>query len=179
MPKMMSFALTTTAMYLGRKYVTRRTGWNFAKPDDVYTAVEKAQGLKKGQHVKKIGDIRIVTTEKTNLGALIVDKPYGYREVILEGFSGMTPSEFCDLFQEHNSKITYHTKINRIQFVPLYSIPDNWVCPECGYQYEHRLFVSVLFNMECHRCLRTTFADFTPEAKDEKPFPFVANRWAL
>ena len=55
-----SFSMTTEAVRRREKTVTRRLGWWNLKPGTVLQAVEKAQGLKKGEHVKPICLIRVV-----------------------------------------------------------------------------------------------------------------------
>jgi hypothetical protein len=57
----MSFSLTTQAMYAETKDVTLRLGWDLLKTGDIVQAVEKCQGLKKGEHVKKIYLIKIIS----------------------------------------------------------------------------------------------------------------------
>ena len=59
MPRIMSFSKTIPQMYAKTKTVTRRTGasWMKLQPNDRLWAVEKAQGLRKGEKVKRIGPI--------------------------------------------------------------------------------------------------------------------------
>jgi hypothetical protein len=47
--------------------VTRRFGWWNLKPGDVLCAIEKGQGLKKGEHVKRICLIEVVSVRKEKL----------------------------------------------------------------------------------------------------------------
>ena len=61
--RQMSFALTVEPMRQHLKGVTRRYGWDDIKVGDLLQAVEKCQGLKKGEHVKKLDIIR-VTAER-------------------------------------------------------------------------------------------------------------------
>jgi hypothetical protein len=70
------------------KTVTRRNGWWFLKPGEIVNAVEKCQGLKKGEKIKKICQIRIVSTRSEALFCITE------KECILEGFPGMRPDEF-------------------------------------------------------------------------------------
>src|SRR4051812_15043835 len=65
----MSFALTTAQVRARTKTVTRRGGWLFAKVGDVVQPVVKSQGIKKGEHVEKIGGpIRFVAVDRVVLG---------------------------------------------------------------------------------------------------------------
>lgn len=63
----MSFSITTKQMYAGTKDVTRRLGWWNLKVGDVVMAVEKGMGLKKGEKVKRIYPIEIVSVSREPL----------------------------------------------------------------------------------------------------------------
>lgn len=106
----MSFMLTTQQMYDEVKDVTRRIGWWNLKPGDVIMAVEKGMGLKKGQKVKKIYPIRIISTRTEELAAGIT----AY-EVKREGFPEMTPAQFVEMFCLSH-KCGTEVKVNRIEF---------------------------------------------------------------
>src|ERR1035437_2744663 len=70
-----SFTLTTAAVRERRKTVTRRLGWtDKLKPGDILQAVEKAQGLKKGEHVKPICLIRVVSVHAEQLATVYADR---------------------------------------------------------------------------------------------------------
>ena len=60
----MSFSMTTEAVRRREKTVTRRLGWWNLQPGTILQAVEKAQGLKKGEHVKPICLIRVVSVTR-------------------------------------------------------------------------------------------------------------------
>ena len=70
MPRNMSFAMTKPQFLNRTKTVTRRLGWGFLKPGDVVMGVEKAMGLKKGEKVRKLGLIRIVSIRSEPLSAI-------------------------------------------------------------------------------------------------------------
>lgn len=108
----MSFALTTKAMRERRKSVTRRLGWANLKPGDRVQAVEKCQGLKKGERVTPICVIEIVSNEPEPLARIY---SRGWRECSLEGFPKMSKGQFIDMFCEHN-KCDVQTVVNRIAF---------------------------------------------------------------
>jgi len=92
----MSFSLTTPQMLDGSKDVTRRLGWRFLRPCDLLWAVEKAQGLKKGQHVKRLGKIWVRSIRREPLSKITK------RECIREGFPRLSPAGFVRMFCEAN-----------------------------------------------------------------------------
>lgn len=112
MPRNMSFMLTTQQMYNRSKTVTRRLGWGFLKPGDIIQAVEKCQGLKKGEKVKKICLIRIIN----NWPVVLEDIKKIPDEVVLEGFPEMTPDEFIIMFFKSHKGCDRFTTVNRIEF---------------------------------------------------------------
>lgn len=105
----MSFSITTEQVRNKTKTVTRRLGWWFLKPGDIVNTVEKAMGLKKGEKIKRINQIRIISTKGETLW--VIDPP----DVIKEGFPGWTTNQFIDMFCTHN-KCTKWTIVNRIEF---------------------------------------------------------------
>ena len=115
----MSFALTTDQVRAGTKDVTRRLGWAFLKPGDHLMAVEKCQGLKKGEGIKRIREIEIIsiTTEP------LIDIIYhpireGKRpETEREGFPEMSPADFVVFFSRSiTSSGWYKGDVRRIEF---------------------------------------------------------------
>lgn len=109
MPRNMSFALTTDQVRNRTKKVTCRNGWWFLKPGDIVNAVVKAMGLKKGEKIERICQIRIVSTRGEPLNA-ITDE-----DVILEGFPEMNRLEFIEMYSTHN-KCRQCDMVNRIEF---------------------------------------------------------------
>jgi len=109
----MAFSLTTQQMYAKTKRVTRRLGWSFLKPGDVVMAVEKSMGLNKGEKVKHIGPIRIISIRGESIRQITRE------DVILEGFPRLNVRTFVHFFCHHNRCSTY-TAVNRIEFEPLY-----------------------------------------------------------
>ena len=97
-----SFALTTAQYRAHTKFVTRRNGWKHAYVGQVVTAVEKGQGLKKGEHPVKLGQHRFTDLRWERLDRMLTEPEYGAREVILEGFPDMTPAEFVAMYCKHN-----------------------------------------------------------------------------
>lgn len=105
----MSFAMTTQKFVDGTKDVTRRFGWWFLKPGDHVRAVEKAMGIKKGEKIKILGVIEIVSVRGEPLNAITqYDMPR-------EGFPNFTPEYFVDMLQDHY-ECEPDAQINRIEF---------------------------------------------------------------
>lgn len=95
----MSFALTTPQMLARTKTVTRRLGWRDLQPGTLLQAVEKSQGLKKGEKVRKLGVIRVVSVTREPLSCMDEGRPL---ECAREGFPDMRPAAFCRMFCAHN-----------------------------------------------------------------------------
>ncbi|MBU1699063.1 MAG: ASCH domain-containing protein [Candidatus Eisenbacteria bacterium] len=105
----MSFSITTNQVRNQTKTVTRRLGWWKLKPGDVVCAVEKGMGLKKGEKVKHICQLRIISVRKEPLFR-VTDL-----ECIKEGFPKLTPVEFMRMFKASH-RCEFHTVVNRIEF---------------------------------------------------------------
>jgi len=101
-------------MYNREKQVTRRLGWWNLKAGDEVMAIEKGQGLKKGEKIVRIYPIRILSARSEPLNEIT------QAECVLEGFPDMTPAEFVEMFTNHN-KCDPMVKVNRIGFVEVNS----------------------------------------------------------
>jgi hypothetical protein len=101
----MSFSKTLDQFRARTKTVTRRLGWERAKAGDRVTAVEKAQGLKKGEHQVVIGEIEIVSVRRERLDAITTE------DCEREGFPGWSPAEFAKMFGAPPD-----TEVTRIEF---------------------------------------------------------------
>lgn len=110
MSRNMSFMLTTKQIRNKTKTVTRRLGWAFLKKGDVLNACVKCQGLKKGEHIEKICQIRVVSTGWEPLSDIITQE-----EVTKEGFPDLSPAAFIAMFCKYMETYTW-TLINRIEF---------------------------------------------------------------
>ena len=87
-------------------------GWKFLKVGDLVQPVEKAQGLAKGETVRKLGGpIRIVNVRREKLRAI----EGSYYELQLEGFTKLHPGEFIGMFIEMNNCV-YDSLVTRIEF---------------------------------------------------------------
>lgn len=109
MARNMSFAMTTDQVRARAKTVTRRFGWWFLKPGDVVQAVEKGMGLARGEKVRPLGLIRIVSTGEEPLNAITC------ADVAREGFPDMTPREFVAMLVKHY-RVDPSARVNRIEF---------------------------------------------------------------
>lgn len=106
--RQMSFSLTTPQMRARGKTVTRRLGWWKLRAGDVVMAIEKGQGLKKGEKVKRIGPIHVVSTRAERLDA--IDAADAWRE-------GFPPdaAKFIAMFCAAH-RCNPETLVNRIEF---------------------------------------------------------------
>ncbi len=117
MPRNMSFALTTEQIRDRTKTVTRRVGWGFLQPGDIVNACVKCMGLKPGEKVQRLAQIRIVRTRIEPLSRMILDGDYGASEAAKEGFPGWSGDQFVDMFLDHMpTKFGKLTLVNRIEF---------------------------------------------------------------
>jgi len=110
MPRNMSFMLTKNQIRNKTKTVTRRNGWWFLKSGDILNACEKCQGLKKGEKIKKMCQIRVRSTRPERLFRITQD------ECIKEGLPELTPVEFVKFFWLSHKGVTPASKVNRIEF---------------------------------------------------------------
>jgi hypothetical protein len=105
----MSFALTTEQFKNKTKTVTRRFGWLFVQPGDIVCGVEKAMGFKKGEKMKRLGLIRIVSTRREPLHEITKE------DCIKEGFPEMEPEDFIEMLCNH-SRCSRNDSVTRIEF---------------------------------------------------------------
>lgn len=109
MARNMSFAMTTEQFRNKTKTVTRRFGWLFLKAGDEVCGVEKAMGLQKGEKIKPLGMIRVVSVRQEPLSAITQD------DVMREGFPDWTPKQFIQMLVDHY-KVDPSESVNRIEF---------------------------------------------------------------
>jgi len=106
----MSFALTTPQMRARTKTVTRRNGWCHLKPGERLIAIEKGQGLKKGERQVVIGEIEVVSVRREPLTAITPD------DVKREGFPDRTVKDFVLGYMGANRGTYIHSDVTRIEF---------------------------------------------------------------
>ena len=109
MPRNMSFMLTTEQIRNKTKTVTRRLGWKSLKPGTILNACVKCQGLKKGEKIEKICQIRGVDVKRIYLWD-ITDT-----EVKKEGFPQMNVHDFVRMFKKE-MKCPSTQEVTRIEF---------------------------------------------------------------
>lgn len=93
--RLISFSLTTPQFRDGSKTVTRRVGWQSLKAGDRLLAVEKAMGLRKGEHPVPLGVIEVVSVRREHI------REMDPADCAREGFPDMTPADFAAMFTRH------------------------------------------------------------------------------
>lgn len=113
MPRLMSVALTETAVVERRKTVTRRLGWQFLKPGDRLTLCRKVMGRK---HPDGTVDqlVRLAEVEVVTVGFQCLDRMPA-SDVAKEGFPDWSVDQFVAFFVEHMKCRTY-TPLTRIEW---------------------------------------------------------------
>lgn len=109
MARNMSFMLTTEQIRNRKKTVTRRMGWKNLKPGTLLNACEKCMGLKKGENIKKLCQIRVVDVRREPLNRI------SKAEVTKEGFPEESPDGFVRMFT-HHMKCRRDEVVTRIEF---------------------------------------------------------------
>jgi len=107
--KNISFSITTEQFKNRTKTVTRRLGWKTLKDGQHLMGCKKCFGLKPGEKVERLGEIRVVSVRRENL-FLMTDT-----DCAKEGFPEMNRVQFCDMFAaEMHCKLDQ--VITRIEF---------------------------------------------------------------
>jgi hypothetical protein len=109
MPRRMSFMLTIGPMQRREKTETMRLGWKNLKPGDVVIAIEKGQGLKKGEKHSILGRIEIVSNVPARVDSVTE------ANCIAEGFPELSPAAFVAMFCR-NMKCRPSLIVRRIRF---------------------------------------------------------------
>jgi hypothetical protein len=81
-------------------------------PGDRVMAVEKARGLKKGEQIKQIYPIEIISVRTERLIDITQE------DLIAEGFPEMTVAEFVKMFCASHKGCEPETLVTRIEFRP-------------------------------------------------------------
>lgn len=127
MPRNISFALTTDQIRNRTKTVTRRLGWKNLKRGQILNACVKCMGLKPGEQIERLGQIRVVSVRQEPLTTLVLDMKYGKSEAELEGFPEMTGLEFAAMFAGNMKVKDLQDCVTRIEFEYVDLASD---CPE-------------------------------------------------
>jgi len=144
MPRNISFALTTEQFRDRSKTVTRRIGWwkdkngkRLVKVGDILNGCVKCMGLKPGEKIERLGQIRITDVRRepldfmetcdglgerlTDVCEVIIGNTVNYPadyvniEAAKEGFPGLTGSEFVKMFCRHMG-VDADQMVTRIEF---------------------------------------------------------------
>ncbi len=70
MPRNISFMHTQEQFRRQTKTITRRLGWRFLKPGDILNGCEKCQGLKRGEKIRVLGQIRVISVSEERLNCI-------------------------------------------------------------------------------------------------------------
>ena len=106
--------LTTDQIRDKTKTVTRRKGWTSLTPGTVLNACVKCMGLKPGEKIERICQIRVTDVRREKLSAMNILR-YGDKEARLEGFPEFSGSEFVRMFCDHMGG-DRHQMVTRIEF---------------------------------------------------------------
>ena len=112
----MAFSHTSPQILDRSKTVTRRTGWRYLRPGDLIEAVEKSRGLKKGERVRTLGVLRVVSVRVEPLSRLVTDARYAEDELPREGFPCWSRDDFIAMFLRVNSLKSTAVKVTRVEF---------------------------------------------------------------
>jgi hypothetical protein len=112
----MAFSHTAPQIRDRSKTVTRRTGWRCLKAGDLIQAVEKARGLRKGERVRDLAILRIVSVRVEPLSRLITEARYAEDELPREGFPCWSRDEFIEMFLRVNRLTSTTVRVTRIEF---------------------------------------------------------------
>jgi hypothetical protein len=110
MPSNMSFSHTTEQIINRTKTVTRRLGWRKLRQGQRVWAVEKTMGLRKGEKVKRLALLEIMSNRREALLDVTAE------DVASEGFPGMSREDFIGLFLRINPTMTRFQRVSRIEF---------------------------------------------------------------
>jgi hypothetical protein len=105
----MSFSKTIPQFRARTKTETMRLGWKSLKPGDFFHAVEKAQGLKKGEKHVSLGIARCLSNTTVRVRDTTMSN------VAAEGFPGCTVKGFIEMFCELNH-CDWNREVQRIKF---------------------------------------------------------------
>ena len=112
----MAFSHTSPQILDRSKTVTRRTGWRYLKPGDLIEAVEKSRGLKKGERVRVLGVLRVVSVRFEPLSKLVTDARYAEDELPREGFPCWSRDDFIAMFLRVNALKSTAVTVTRVEF---------------------------------------------------------------
>jgi hypothetical protein len=112
----MSFSQTTAQILERTKTVTRRVGWRFLRAGELIQAVEKARGLSKGERIRRLAVLRVVSVRVEPLARLLEDPRYAEDELPREGFPCWGRDEFVEMFRKTHGLRSASEAVTRIEF---------------------------------------------------------------
>lgn len=115
MARNISFALTTEQFRNRTKTVTRRKGWKFLKAGDILNGCVKCMGLKPGEKIERLGQIRVLRVTQERLDTMSDLINYGKLESKREGFPHLSGRKFVEMFCQHMGGKP-DQEVTRIQF---------------------------------------------------------------
>ena len=118
--RLMSFSATTEQIRRQEKSETRRLGWADLKPGEVFCAIEKGQGLKKGETVNRLMILVCRSNRSEPLNRITT------RAVRRKVSPDLTPAQFVTHFCELN-RCEPGREVNVIRFDYV-----SRVCRVCG-----------------------------------------------
>ena len=111
--RLISCSLTERQVRDRTKTETRRLKWLHVKPGQLLCFVDKAMGLKKGQKPKRIAIVRVTSVRREFLCKITQSA------VDREGFHGLSPQGFIDMFCHHMDCPSYAmVTVIRFQYIP-------------------------------------------------------------
>ncbi len=129
MSRLMSVSMTEQAVVDRIKTVTRRKGWwldkngrHLVKVGDRLTLVRKSMGRKPGEELVRLAEVEVVSVRRERLSELswatriTTDYRWAKREVTLEGFPGMEPTEFVRRYFLDAQGMSVNDEVTRIEW---------------------------------------------------------------
>lgn len=110
MPRHISFSMTTQQFLDGLKDVTRRMGWKNLREGDTLIAARKCMGLRPGEKIDRLGEIRVISVRREPLNAIDKD------DVRREGFPDWSVAQFIEFFCKGHQGCTPKSIVTRIEF---------------------------------------------------------------
>lgn len=85
-------------------------GWEDLRPGELLCGVEKSQGLRPGQPIKRLAIIRVRSVRRVQLNQITYD------DCRREGFPHMAPSQFTRMFVASHESCRPTSMVTRIEF---------------------------------------------------------------
>lgn len=126
MPFNMSFAETTPQVLDETKDLTRRNCWARLKSGQLFWAVKKTMGLRKGEKIQRLKLCRCISNRRERLDAITPN------DVIREGFPEWTTEQFIEFYCAFNNK-RRDCMVSRIEFE--YVQQEKFRTPPSVYEY--------------------------------------------